>query len=90
MTLHHHRLKKKMVTQTFSCERPLSALFLLTDSPPGNVSLLAKKTNPVNQKISASTFLEDYKTITTQADSGNSTSSFIVPFPQLNENHRDP
>jgi hypothetical protein len=43
MTLHHHRLKKKLVTQTFSCERPLSALFLLTDNPPATVSLLPQK-----------------------------------------------
>lgn len=27
-------------TQTFSCESPLLGLFLFTDSPPGNVSLL--------------------------------------------------
>lgn len=36
--LHGSTLKRE--TQTFSCDKPLSALFLLTDSPPGNVSLL--------------------------------------------------
>jgi hypothetical protein len=35
-----HGSTLKVETQTFSCDKPLSALFLLTDSPPGNVSLL--------------------------------------------------
>jgi len=40
----------KLGTQTFGCEWPLSALFLLTDSPPGNVSLLAKKRKKKSSK----------------------------------------
>lgn len=35
-------LLTKAETKTFSCERTVSALFLLTDLPPGSVSLLQK------------------------------------------------
>jgi hypothetical protein len=49
-----HGSTLELETQTFSCEKPLSALFLLTDSPPGNVSLLPENQNRVNQELSAS------------------------------------
>lgn len=43
-------MHRKLICRTFNCERPLSALFLFTEIPPGKVSLLSPKETKEGRK----------------------------------------